>query len=109
KGTAADISRQLRLVQQEAASGRADMGGREQQVRTVATVQSAGELGAVELVLGDGRAVRLDQMATVIDGSADRRSAAWLDGKPVVAFEVTRARRAGELDVAAGVRAALQE
>lgn len=109
KATAADISRQLRLVQQEAAGGRADLGGFEQQVRTVATVQSAEELGAIELVLGDGRNVRLDEIATVIDGSADRRSAALLDGRPVVGFEVTRARRAGELDVAAGVRAALEE
>jgi multidrug efflux pump subunit AcrB len=109
KATAADISRQLRLVQQEAAGGRADLGGFEQQVRTVATVQSAEELGAIELVLSDGRTVRLDEVATVIDGSADRRSAALLDGEPVVGFEVTRARRAGELDVAAGVRAALQE
>jgi multidrug efflux pump subunit AcrB len=109
KATAADISRQLRLVQQEAAGGRADLGGFEQQVRTVATVRSAEELGSIELVLSDGRTLRLDQVATVIDGSADRRSAALLDGKPVVGFEVTRARRAGELDVAAGVRAALQE
>jgi multidrug efflux pump subunit AcrB len=108
KSTAADISRQLRLVQQEASGGRADLGGFEQQVRTVATVQSAEALGTIELVLSDGRTVRLDQVATVIDGSADRRSAALLDGEPVVAFEVTRARRAGELDVAASVRATLQ-
>lgn len=108
KASAADISRQLRRVQQEAAGGRADLGGSEQQVRTVATVASADELGRVELVLGDGRSLRLDEVATVIDGSADRRSAALLDGRPVVAFEVTRARGAGELEVAAGVRAALQ-
>lgn len=107
--TAADISRQLQLVQQEAAGGRSDLGGAEQQVRTVATVQSAAELAAIELVLSDGRYLRLDQVATVVDGSADPRSAALLDGKPVVGFEVTRARGAGELDVTAGVRAALQE
>lgn len=108
KATAADISRQLQLVQQEAAGGRVDLGGFEQQVRTVATVQSAEELGAIELVLSDGRALKLDQVATLIDGSAERHSAALLDGKPVVGFEVTRARRAGELDVADGVRVALR-
>jgi multidrug efflux pump subunit AcrB len=107
--TAADISRQLRLVQQEGAGGRSDLGGAEQQVRTVATVQSAEELAAIELALSDGRHLRLEQVATVVDGSADPRSAALLDGKPVVGFEVTRARGAGELDVAAGVRAALHE
>jgi multidrug efflux pump subunit AcrB len=107
--SAADISRQLRQVQQDAAGGRADLGGTEQQVRTLATVPSAEALAAVELVLSDGRSLRLDQVATVIDGSADARSAAWLDGKPVVGFEITRARGAGELEVAAGVRAALRE
>ncbi|KQW76326.1 efflux RND transporter permease subunit [Methylibium sp. Root1272] len=105
--SAADISRRLQLVQQEAAGGRADLGGSEQQVRTIATVQSAKELAAIELVLSNGRPLRLDQVATVVDGVADPRSAALLDGRPVVGFEITRARGAGELDVAAGVRGAL--
>jgi multidrug efflux pump subunit AcrB len=106
--SAADISRQLRQVQQDAAAGRAELGGSQQQVRTLATVQSAEELAAVELVLSDGRPIRLDQVATVVDGSAEPRSAALLDGRPVVGFEVVRSRGAGELEVAAGVRGALQ-
>jgi hypothetical protein len=44
--TAADISRQLRQVQTESAGGRADIGGGEQPVRTLATVQTAREIGA---------------------------------------------------------------
>jgi hypothetical protein len=54
--TAADISRQLRQVQQEASGGRTDLGGAEQSVRTIATVQSAEELAALEVPLSDGRA-----------------------------------------------------
>lgn len=107
--TAADISRQLRLVQQDAAGGRMDLGGAEQSVRTLATVRSADELAAMEVGLGDGRRVRLDQVATVSDTIAERRSAALLDGKPVVGFEIVRARGAGEIEVTTGVRAALQE
>ena len=45
--TAADISRQLRQVQQEASGGRTDVGGAEQSVRLIATVQSAQELAAL--------------------------------------------------------------
>ncbi|MBP8230192.1 MAG: efflux RND transporter permease subunit, partial [Xylophilus sp.] len=45
--SAADISRQLRLVQTESAGGRTDIGGSEQPVRTLATVQSAEELGRI--------------------------------------------------------------
>ncbi len=105
--TAAEISRQLRATQQEASGGRADIGGIEQSVRTIGTVQSAAELAAMHIVLADGRRVRLDQVATVSDTVAERRSAALLDGKPVVGFEITRSRGAGEVEVADNVRARL--
>ena len=106
--TAADVSRRLRQVQQEAAGGRADVGGAEQAVRTIATVRSAAELAAMEIALSDGRRIRLDQVASVSDTVAERRSATLLDGRPVVGFEITRSRGAGEVEVAAGVRAELE-
>ena len=102
--TAADISRQLRQIQQEASGGRTDVGGAEQSVRTIATVKSAEELARIELTLTDGRRIRLDQVALVSDTVAEQRSAALLNGKPVVGFEITRTRGAGETEVAAGVR-----
>ena len=107
--TAADISRQLRAVQQDAAGGRTDVGGIEQSVRTIATVQSAAELARLEVPLADGRRLRLDQVATVSDTVAEQRSAALLNGKPVVGFEIVRSRGAGETDVADGVRAVLEK
>ncbi len=105
--SAADISRQLRSVQQEASGGRADVGGIEQSVRTIATVQSAAELARLEVALADGRRIRLDQVARVVDTVAEPRSAAFLDGKPVVAFEIQRSLGAGEVEVMDGVRAQL--
>ncbi|MCV2364604.1 efflux RND transporter permease subunit [Paucibacter sp. DJ1R-11] len=107
--TASEVSRQLRQVQQEASGGRSDIGGVEQSVRTLATVQTAQELAAMDITLGDGRRVRLDQVATVQDTVAERRSAAQLDGRPVVGFEITRTRGAGEVEVAAGVVKAVEE
>ena len=107
--TAADVSRQLRQVQGEASGGRADIGGSEQSVRTLASVKSAAELGAMEIPLASGsRRVRLDQVATVTDTVAEIRSAALLGGKHVVGFEIVRSRGAGEVDVANGVRAQLE-
>ncbi|PKO86942.1 MAG: RND transporter [Betaproteobacteria bacterium HGW-Betaproteobacteria-12] len=105
--TAAEISRQLRQTQQEASGGRADIGGIEQSVRTIGTVQTAAELAAMDLVLTDGRRLRLDQVATVSDTVAEQRSAALLNGQPVVGFEITRSRGAGEVEVADAVRARL--
>ncbi|WP_034922644.1 efflux RND transporter permease subunit, partial [Candidatus Accumulibacter vicinus] len=107
--TAADFSRQLRRIQQEASGGRADIGGIEQSVRTIATVQSAEELATLDIVLADGRRIRLDQVATVSDTVGEPRSAALLDGRPVVGFEITRSRGAGEVEVAEGVRRALEK
>ena len=40
---------------------------------------------------------------------AEQRSAALLNGQPVVGFEITRSRGAGEVDVADGVRAQLEK
>ncbi|MDX1251833.1 MAG: efflux RND transporter permease subunit [Gammaproteobacteria bacterium] len=97
--SAADVSRQLRQVQREAPGGRGEVSGAEQTMRTIATVQSAAALGALELPLADGRRIRLDQVARVTDTTAERRAVALQDGKPVVAVEVFRTKGASELDV----------
>ncbi len=109
QATAADISRQLRQVQQEASGGRADIGGAEQSVRTIATVQTAEELAAMEIPLSDGRSIRLDQVATIEDGIAERRSIALLNGQPVVGFEIVRSLGASEVTVMKGVRESLRQ
>jgi len=107
--TAADISRQLRQIQQDASGGRSDIGGSEQSVRTIATVHRADELGAMDIVLTDGRRIRLDQVATVSDTVGEQRTAALLNGKPVVGFEITRSKGAGEVEVADAVKVVLDK
>ncbi|MEY4589265.1 MAG: hypothetical protein RL497_1341 [Pseudomonadota bacterium] len=102
--SAADISRQLRQVQQDASGGRSEMAGAEQSVRTLASVQSAEELAHLELALGDGRHIRLGQVARVQDTTAEPRTQALLDGQVVVGFEVMRAIGASEINVADAVR-----
>ncbi|UCU96642.1 efflux RND transporter permease subunit [Hydrogenophaga taeniospiralis] len=106
--TAADISRQLSLVQIESAGGRADIGGSQQPLRTLSSMKSAEELAALELSLSDGRRIRLDQIATVKDTIAEPTAAAFLDGQPVVGFEVARSRGASEVEVGRGVREKLK-
>lgn len=106
---AVDVSRRLKLVQQEAPGGRGDVGGAEQAVRTIATVASAAELERLELPMADGRRIRLGQVATVTDTIAERRALALLDGRPVVAVEIMRTRGASELAIADGVQAAVEE
>ncbi len=106
---AVDVSRRLRQVQQDTPGGRGDVSGAEQAVRTIATVHSAGELGTLELPLADGRSIRLDQVATVRDTTAERRAVALQDGKQVVAFEVFRTKGASELAVAGNERSGVRQ
>jgi multidrug efflux pump subunit AcrB len=106
--TAAEISGQLRKIQQEAPGGRADLGGMEQSVRTVATVKTAEQLAQMEISLRDGRSVRLSQVASVSDTIAERRSAALHNGKHVVGFEIMRSLGASDVEVGNGVKQALE-
>lgn len=101
--TASDISRRLKLVQQESPGGRGDIGGAEQSVRTIATATSAAELADLDISLADGRRVRLGQLAKIEDATAERRSVALVNGKPVVAFEIMRSKGANEVSLAKDV------
>ena len=106
--TASDISLRLKQVQQDASGGRGDVGGSIQSIRTLAAVQTAADIAALDIPLTDGRQVRLDQIATVQDGIAERSTIALLDGKPVIGFQVTRTKGSSEVAVAATTRATVQ-
>ena len=105
--TAADVSRALRQVQREASGGRGQLNGGEQGVRTIATVQTAAELATLPIAVGNGGFVRLDEVATVRDGLADRTTAALLDGKPAVGFEYSQTKGYDEITTFEEVGAAL--
>ena len=106
--TVADVSRALRSTQQESSGGRGQLGNAEQSVRTIATVRQAGELAALPLTLADGRQLRLDQVATVRDTSAEATSAALLDGKRVSGFDIHRSKGFDETRIATGVTEVLR-
>ena len=107
--TSADVSRQLRQIQQDASGGLTDIGGSEQSIRTLATVQSAAQIAQIQIPLSNGGTIKLGDVAHVIDTIAERRSTALLNGQPVVGFEITRSKGASEIDVEAGVRQALDQ
>jgi len=105
--TAAEVSQALKRAQQEQSGGRGQLGAAEQAVRTIGTVATAQGLAALPIALADGRTLRLDQVAKVTDGYAERTQAALLDGKPVVGFQVTRARGVDDVSTAKAVQAAV--
>ncbi len=107
--TAGDVNRQLRATHVDLAGGRGDIGGREQAIRTLAGKQTLEDLAATMITLPRGRKVRLDQLGTVTDATAEPRTFAALDGAPVVAFAISRAKGASDTVVAADVAKKIAE
>jgi hydrophobe/amphiphile efflux-1 (HAE1) family protein len=107
--TAKQVSSQLKAVQQAASGGRADIGGAQQSLRTLGSVASAEEIGAIALPLGDGRRLRLDQVARVSDTIAERTTLAAIDGRRIIGVQVTPTRGASQVTVAAAVKAKMKE
>jgi multidrug efflux pump subunit AcrB len=70
------------------------------------------DLAEIELPIqtntnGVSNKIRLNQIATVDDTFAERRSMAQQNGKPVVGIEILRTKGASEIDVAAKARAVI--
>jgi multidrug efflux pump subunit AcrB len=107
--TAGQVSQQLAASQLERSGGRATWGSSEQAIRAVGTVGSAQDLRAFPIRLPDGRQLPLSALAEVRDGHEERRQVALLDGEPVVAFAITRTRGSSEIEVGAGVEAAVHQ
>jgi multidrug efflux pump subunit AcrB len=106
--TASDVSRQLRRIQAEYPGGEGRLGGLEQTVRTTGIITSVYDLRALPISLPDGRNVRLDTIAEVRDQAGEQRSAALLDGEPVIGFQIVRSWGASALDVALDARAVVE-
>ena len=107
--TAVDVSRRLRGTNIDLAGGRAEIGGRDQAIRTLAGARTLNELAGTMIALPTGGAVRLDDLGTVTDTVADPRSFARLNGEPVVALGVKRSKGASDVVVAAAVKKRIDE
>jgi hydrophobe/amphiphile efflux-1 (HAE1) family protein len=107
--TAAEISAQLRRIHADRAGGRSTLSGGEQAIRTISTVNGAADLGALPIVLNDGRRLRLDEIANVEDRYAEQRQIALLDGVSVVSFSVSRSTGADAVKIAHEIRKSVEK
>jgi len=96
--TASQVNNSLRQLNVNAAGGQAEIAGSRQSVRVLGNAQSAFELSQTLIPVGNGRTVKLAEIAKVSDSYGELRSLAKLNGKQVITFSITRAR--GESDVA---------
>ncbi len=106
--TAADVNEQLRATNVDLTGGRGEVGSGEQTIRMLAGAATIDGLTNSAIVLPGGRRAALKEIATVTDGAAEARSFARLNGSPVVAFGVFRAKGFSDVAVAEAVAKKLQ-
>ncbi|WP_245290871.1 efflux RND transporter permease subunit [Methyloligella halotolerans] len=102
--TAAEISETLDAENVNEPGGRTTFGDSEQTIRTVGSADSVEALAQKRIPLGDGRSVKLADIAKVESGWAEPRQRARLGAEEVIAFSVYRSVGSSEVDVADHVR-----
>ena len=107
--TAADINNALQRSYRNYGGGVAQVGGSETTIRTLGEAATVGELSNLSIPLRGGQSyVKLSDVAEVGDGSAEIRSFARLNGRPVVGFSIIKVDTASEVDVENGAYAAIE-
>jgi hydrophobe/amphiphile efflux-1 (HAE1) family protein len=107
--TAAEVNEQLRRINVDAAGGRAQVGGSEQSIRVLGGARSAQQLADRRIPLGDGRTVRLGDIAEVRDGIAEVRTVSRLDGRPATTFGIAKAKGASDVETLKRIEAELDK
>jgi multidrug efflux pump subunit AcrB len=102
--TAVNVSQSLKGTNVDLAGGRAEIGKNDQAIRTLAGAKTLNDLAGTMIPLFGGGEVRLDDLGTVTDTIADRRTFARFNGEPVVALGIKRSKGASDVVVAAAVQ-----
>ncbi|CDN48948.1 efflux RND transporter permease subunit [Neorhizobium galegae] len=105
--TAADVSTQMRGTNVDLGSGRGQVAGNEQTIRTLGDARSVAQLADTTITLPNGRFVKLTELGTVTDTYEEPKSFSRFNGTPSVTFAVFRAKGASEVSVAETVATSL--
>jgi len=97
--TASQVNQQLRQVNVNAAGGRTEIAGSEQAVRVLGNAANAFQLGETRISIGNGRTIRLSDVAKVTDGYAEQRNLAKIGGKQVLGFSIEKAKGSSDVTV----------
>ncbi len=97
--TASQVNQALRQVNLNAAGGKAEIAGSQQSVRVLGNAATAYALSQTQVPVGGGRSVRLADIASVRDAYAEPTSFAEYNGRPVLAFDIKRAKGASDVTV----------
>ncbi len=102
------LANQIASIQSDATGGLAKIGGGEQTIRILGAAKSIQELSNLSINTPKG-ASRLGEIASISDGFADLGSQALLNGRSVVAMNITASRTASEVTLIEDVDKALKK
>jgi HAE1 family hydrophobic/amphiphilic exporter-1 len=97
--TVPGINNALRSFNADVPGGSTEVGGRTQTVRVLGAADTVDKLRDTIIPTGDGRQIRLGDIASVTSGPAQRTHLAQLENRSVVAFQVMKTRAASDVAV----------
>ena len=107
--TASQLNNVLRQNNLNAAGGAAEVGGTRQSVRVLGNSQDAYALSQQQIQLGDGRTIKLADVATVRDGFSEQTSISKVQDKEVVNFAMSRAKGASDVSTFEGAQEVIDQ
>ena len=97
------VSQALARENQETPAGRVFRGETERLVRVTGRIRDPMAFADVVVVVRDGAPIRVRDVAKVVDGFADRRSATYINDVPAVSLEVLKVTGSNTVAVSEGV------
>jgi HAE1 family hydrophobic/amphiphilic exporter-1 len=99
----------LRRENQEVPAGRIERGETERLVRITGRVTDPRAFADVAVTVRNGVPVRIGDLATVVDGVEDQRTASFLDGQAAVSLDISKVSGSNTVEVSDAARAAVDE
>ncbi len=93
----------------EVPAGRVEKGGAERLVRVTGRITDPAQFGEVIVANRGGQPIRLKDVARVEEGNEEERSLALVNGERAVSLDILKVSGANTVEVADGVRSAIEE
>ncbi|MDB4905778.1 MAG: acriflavin resistance protein, partial [Gemmatimonadetes bacterium] len=94
---------------QEVPAGRIEHGETERLVRVTGRIQDPADFAQIPVAVRGATAIKLGDIAKVVDGAEEKRTAAEISGTPAVSLDILKISGSNTVEVAASVRTVLDE
>lgn len=109
KVSAQEVTAALRAQNLAAPVGRVVNGMQEQSIRLQGRLKDQQEFAQMVIRQNGDQAIRLGQIATIVDGGAEQRRLSFFNGKPALGIDITKARDASTISVTDEIKRRLEQ